>query len=140
DEVGGLMSPRFARLRPELATDEAIAYLRRQAGQVETIYYAYVLDADQRLLGTVSLHDLLSAGRDQKVRDVMRTRFQYVFGHERQEAVTKLISDHRLLSLPVLDHRGVMQSIVTIDDAMLASRQDTGRKLQKVGVMEALDE
>jgi magnesium transporter len=51
DEAGGLMSPRFARLRPEMAIDEAIAYLRRQAGQVETIYYAYVLDEEQRPAG-----------------------------------------------------------------------------------------
>ena len=66
DEAGGLMNPRFARLRPEMDIDEAIAYLRRQAGQVETIYYAYVLDTDQRLLGIVSLRDLLSARRDRR--------------------------------------------------------------------------
>src|SRR5881397_3558451 len=78
DEAGGLMSPRFARLRPEMGIDEAIAYLRRQAGQVETIYEAYVLDADQRLVGIASLRDLLSAGRNQQVRNVMRTRFQAV--------------------------------------------------------------
>src|SRR5262245_10597105 len=64
DEAGGLMNPRFARLRPEMDIDEAIAYLRRQAGQVESIYDAYVLDADQRLLGVVSLSDLISAPRD----------------------------------------------------------------------------
>src|SRR5215475_8811271 len=53
DDAGGLMSPRFARLRPEMSVDEAIAYLRRQAEQVETIHYAYVLDSEQRLLGIV---------------------------------------------------------------------------------------
>ena len=51
DEAGGLMSPRFARLRPEMTIDEAISYLRRQAAQVETIYYAYALDDGQHLLG-----------------------------------------------------------------------------------------
>jgi hypothetical protein len=44
DEAGGLMSPRFARLRPEMTVDEAIRYLRRQAARIETVYYAYVLD------------------------------------------------------------------------------------------------
>src|SRR5665647_2051263 len=73
DEAGGLMSPRFARLRPEMGMDEAIAYLRRQAGQVETIYDAYVLDSDQRLLGVVSLRDILSAGRNNQVRGVHHT-------------------------------------------------------------------
>src|SRR4029077_1423158 len=58
DAAGGLMSPRFARLRPDITADEAIGYLRRQAGQLETIYYAYALDSEQRLLGVVSFRDL----------------------------------------------------------------------------------
>jgi len=56
DAAGGLMSPRFARLRPEMTIDEAIAYVRRQAqsGLVETVHYSYVLDFEQRLLGVVT--------------------------------------------------------------------------------------
>ena len=139
DEAGGLMNPRFARLRPEMDIDEAIAYLRRQAGQVETIYYAYVLDTDQRLLGIVSLRDLLSARRNQHVHQVMRRRFQSVLENERQEAVAKMMTDHRLLAIPVLDPSGVMCGIVTIDDAMLAAREGASREVQKIGGTEALD-
>jgi len=139
DEAGGLMSPRFARLRPEMEMDEALAYLRRQAGQVETIYDAYVLGSDQRLLGVVSLRDLLSAPRNQRVRNVMRSRFQTVLAEERQRAVAKIMADHRLLAIPVVDRAGVMQGIVTIDDAMQAAREDADRELQKAGGMEALD-
>src|SRR5499427_9160261 len=55
DDAGGLMNPRFARLRPDATVDEAIRYLRKQmTEQPRTIYYAYVLDAEQRLLGVVS--------------------------------------------------------------------------------------
>src|SRR5262249_32981203 len=139
DEAGGLMSPRFARLRPEMSVDEAIAYLRRQAGQVETIYNAYVLDEGQRLLGVVSLHDLMSARRDQRVLTVMHTRFQTVSEQDRQEAVAKLMADYRLLAIPVVDRAGVMQGIVTIDDAMQAQRDNADQQLQRVGGMEALD-
>jgi magnesium transporter len=119
--------------------DEALAYLRRQAGQVETIYDAYVLGSDQRLLGVVSLRDLLSAPRNQRVRNVMRSRFQTVLAEERQRAVAKIMADHRLLAIPVVDRAGVMQGIVTIDDAMQAAREDADRELQKAGGMEALD-
>jgi magnesium transporter len=139
DEAGGLMSPRFARLRPEMDMDEAISYLRRQAGQVETIYEAYVLDSDQRLLGVVSLRDLLSAPKTQRVRNVMRTRFKSVRADERHEALGKLIADHRLLALPVIDGAGAMQGIVTVDDAMQASREGADHDLQKVGGTEALE-
>jgi magnesium transporter len=108
--------------------DEAIAYLRRQAGQVETIYEAYVLDSDQRLLGVVSLHDLLSAAKTQTVKTVMRTRFKSVRSDERQEAIEKPIADHRLLAVPVVDAGGAMQ----------ATRSGAGRDMQKVGGMAAL--
>jgi magnesium transporter len=139
DEAGGLMNPRFARLRPEMEIDEAIAYLRRQAGQVESIYDAYVLDSDQRLLGVVSLSDLIAAPRDRHVDQVMRRRFQSVRESERQEAVTKLMADHRLLAIPVVDKSSVMCGIVTIDDALQLVREGASREVQKLGGMDALD-
>src|SRR5882672_6397833 len=74
DEAGGLMNPRYARLRPDMSVDEAISYLRRQARErLETIYYVYVLDAEQRLLGVVSFRDLFAAPPDKRVRDIMHT-------------------------------------------------------------------
>src|SRR5712691_3376648 len=55
DQAGGLMSPRFARVRPDMTADEAISHLNKQARErVETIYYVYVLNAQQRLVGVVS--------------------------------------------------------------------------------------
>ncbi|MGH7459489.1 MAG: magnesium transporter MgtE N-terminal domain-containing protein, partial [Longimicrobiales bacterium] len=78
DDAGGLMSSRFARLRPDMTVDEAISYLRRQAlshVDVETIYYIYVLDPNQRLLGVASFRELFSERGDRLVRDVMRTEF-----------------------------------------------------------------
>src|SRR5213075_1837276 len=62
DRAGGLMNTRFARVRPEMSVDEAIAYLRKQGReQVETIYYTYVLDPEQHLLGVVSFRELFNA-------------------------------------------------------------------------------
>ena len=71
DEAGGLMNPRYARLRADASVDEAISYLRRQTRErVESIYYAYVLDEQQRLAGVVSFRQLMMA-RGARVRDVM---------------------------------------------------------------------
>src|SRR5690348_9473518 len=61
DVAGGLMNPRFARVRPDMTVDEAIVYLRRQATQVDLLYYAYVLDEVQRLLGVLSFRELCAA-------------------------------------------------------------------------------
>ena len=116
DQAGGLMSPRFARLRPEMTVDEVIGYLRRQAAQLETMYYAYAVDSEQRLLGVVSFRDLFSADREKTIRDVMRTRFVAATEDMDQEAVARLFAEHHLLAIPVLDAQHRMQGIVTVDD------------------------
>src|SRR5262249_55149523 len=77
--------------------------------------------------------------RDQLVRNVMRRNFQTVSDQDRQEAVTKLMADYRLLAIPVVSRAGIMQGIVTIDDAMQAERETADEQLQRVGGMEALE-
>lgn len=139
DAAGGLMSPRFVRLRPEMSVDGAISYLRHQAGQVETIYYAYVLDDGQHLLGVVSFRDLFSAGRARAVRDVMRTRIVTAAADMDQEAVAKLVGMHHLLAIPVVDEENRMQGIVTVDDIVDVVQEEASEDIQKVGGMEALD-
>jgi len=139
DAAGGLMSPRFARLRPDMTVDEAISYLRRQAPQLETIYYAYALDDAQHLLGVVSFRDLFSADRGKTVREAMRTQFVAATEDMDQETVAKLVSQHHLLAIPVLDAQGRMQGIVTVDDIVDVVQEEASEDIQKVGGMEALD-
>jgi|SRR5215472_2939748 len=72
DQAGGLMNPGFARLRPEFTVDVAISYLRKGAPTLVQIYYAYVLDTKQHLLGVVSLRQLFAADPGNLVQDVMQ--------------------------------------------------------------------
>src|SRR5579875_566415 len=139
DAAGGLMSPRFARLRPEMTVDEAISYVRHQASHVETIYYAYVLDEAQRLLGVAGFRDLFAADRSKLVRDMMRTNFVFASEQMDQEAVVRLFTESRLLAIPVLDSDGRMKGIVTADDIVEVVEQEASEDIQKVGGMEALD-
>jgi magnesium transporter len=139
DDAGGLMSPRFARLRPDMTVDEAIAYLRRQAEQVETIHYAYVLDSDQRLLGIVPLRRLMSSTKDQRVREIMRTEFVSASEELDQEQLAKLFSEEHLFAIPILDHAGRMKGIVTADDIVDVVTEEASEDIQKIGGMEALD-
>jgi magnesium transporter len=139
DDAGGLMSPRFARLRPDMTVDEAITYLRRQARQVETIHYAYALDSEQRLLGVVPLRRLMSAQRDQKVRDIMRTEFVSASEDLDQEHLAKLFSEEHLFAVPILDQQGCMKGIVTADDIVNVVTEEASEDIQKIGGTEALD-
>jgi magnesium transporter len=140
DEAGGLMNPRFARLRPEMTVEEAILYVRRQAqGKLETIYYAYVLDGEQRLLGVVSFRDLLLARGDKPVREVMQTDVITVPEELDQEAVARLIAQHDILAVPVVDAERHVKGIVTVDDIIDVVQEEVTEDFQKLGGMEALD-
>lgn len=140
DEAGGLMSPHYARVRPDMRVDEAISYLRRQAQEkVETIYYAYVLDAQQHLLGVVSFRELFAAPGDKKVEEIMQREVVAVGEQMDQEAVSQLFAQHDLIALPVVDSEGRMKGIVTIDDIVDVVQEEATEDIQKIGGMEALD-
>ena len=140
DEAGGLMSPRFARLRPEMTVDEAIRYLRRQARErLETIYYAYVLDQEQRLCGVVSFRDLFAAPQNTLLADVMHTQVTSVEDTADQEAVAHIMAEQDLNAIPVVDADGRMKGIVTIDDVVDVVQQAATEDIQKLGGQEALD-
>ncbi len=140
DEAGGLMSPRYVRLRPDLGVDEAIAYLRRAAREhAETIYYIYVVDAGHVLQGVVSFRDLFAARPDSRVRDVMSREVVSVRADLDQEAVAHVIAESKLMAVPVLDAEGRIQGIVTVDDIVDVVREEATEDIQKIGGTQALD-
>lgn len=141
DQAGGLMSPRFARVRPDMTADEAISYLHKQARErVETIYYVYVLDAQQRLVGVVSFRQLFEAPGSMKVRDLMQTEVVTVSEQMDQEDVGLLFAKHSLLAIPVVDADRHMKGVVTVDDIVDVVQEEATEDIQKIGGMEALDE
>jgi magnesium transporter len=140
DEAGGLMNPRYARVRPDMTVDEAISYLREQArAHLETIYYAYVIDDQQRLIGVTSLKELFVAKPEKRIRDVMRTDVVSVGEYMDQEAVSRLFAQHDLLAIPVVDAEGRMKGLVTVDDIVDVVEEEATEDIHKFGGMEALD-
>ncbi|MBK7643295.1 MAG: magnesium transporter [Planctomycetes bacterium] len=140
DEAGGLMNPRYARLRPDMSVDESISYLRRQTREkVESIYYAYVLDEQQKLVGVVSFRQLMMARGDARVREVMVTDLVAVHDEMDQEAVARIFAQHDLMCVPVLDANGRMKGIVTADDIVDVVREEATEDIQKIGGSAALD-
>ncbi len=141
DHAGGLMSPRFARLRPEMTVDQAVTYLRRQTRQsVEMPYYAYVLDAQQRLLGVVSFRELMAARGDLHVGELMHTDVKTVDEQADQEAVARLFRASGLMAIPVLDGERHMKGIVTADDIVDVMSEEATEDIQKLGGSESLGE
>jgi magnesium transporter len=140
DDAGGLMNPRYARLRPEMSLDEAASYLRRQAREhAETMYYCYVLDPDQKLLGVITFRDLLMEPADRRVRDIMRTDVQTVPEELDQEALSRLFAEQDFIAMPVVDSEGRMKGIVTVDDIVDVVQEEATEDIQKIGGMSALE-
>jgi len=140
DAAGGLMSPRFARVRPEMRADEAIRYLRLQALEnIETIYYAYVLDREQHLLGVCSFREIFASPPDRAVSEIMDDEPVAVREDMDQESVARIFQDRGFLALPVVDASSHMKGIVTIDDIVDVVQEEATEDVQKFGGMEALD-
>ncbi|MBL0215470.1 MAG: magnesium transporter [Myxococcales bacterium] len=140
DEAGGLMSTRYARLRPSMTAGEAISYLQRQArDKIETIYYSYVLDADHRLLGVASFRDLFAADPKKLVAELMEIDVVRVTDEMDQESVSRVFAEHDLNVIPVVDQDGKMKGIVTVDDIVDVVQEEATEDAQKFGGMEALD-
>ena len=139
DEAAGLMHSGYVRISPEMTVEEAIAEIRRQAGQVEMIYYAYALDDAQHLVGVISFRELISAERSKKIRDVMRKDYLFVPEDEDKEAVAHLLAKHRLLAIPVVDADKHMMGIVSGADLAGVAQQAASEDILKIGGMEALE-
>ncbi len=140
DEAGGLMSPRYARLRPEMKLDEAISYLKQQTRtQIESVYYIYVLDEQQHLLGVVSFRELFAGNPNARVKEVMTTDIIKVHEDTDQESLSKLFSQYKLLVVPVVDPENRLKGIITVDDVVDVIKEEATEDIQKIGGMEALD-
>jgi len=133
------MNPRYARVRPEMSAEEAIAYIRRQIKeQPGSLNYAYVIDADQHLEGVVSFRQLFGMTPEQKIRDVMRPDLVTVPETMDQEEVSRLFAQHHLLAIPVIDVNGRMKGVVTADDIVEVVREEATEDIQKIGGTAAL--
>jgi magnesium transporter len=139
--VGALMTTDYAWLPGTLTAAEAIDQLRQQAPDRETIYYIYVLDeparrpdgslAPRRLLGVVSLRDLILAPRHALIRDLMEAEVVSLRFDEDQEAVARVFARYDFIAVPVVDDRFGLLGIVTHDDVLDLVQQEATEDLQR---------
>jgi len=118
ESAGGIMTTEYASIPPDLTAAEAIQVLRGMADEVETMFYVYVVDLDQHLIGTFSLNNLIFAAPGQKVSDFMTDRIISVNLTDDQETVAQIVSKYDLLAIPVVDDENRLHGIVTADDAL----------------------
>jgi CBS domain-containing protein/sporulation protein YlmC with PRC-barrel domain len=118
ESAGGIMTTEFASIQPNLTAGEAIQVLRGMADEVETMFYVYVLDAEQHLVGAFSLNNLIFAPPGQLVSEFMTDRIITVNLTDDQETVAQTVAKYDLLAVPVVDDENRLHGIVTADDAL----------------------
>jgi magnesium transporter len=133
DSAGGIMTTEYAWVTPEMQVDEAIASVRERSMEIETIYYIYVVDREDHLLGVVSMRDLILAQPDTTISDIMETD---LFGIARPETdredVAHMVAEYNLLAVPVLDMAGRILGIVTHDDVLDVVQEEATEDIQKL--------
>ncbi len=120
DTAGGLMTTSYVTVPPGITTAEALGQLRvsAEAREAETIYYVYVIDAEEHLLGVFSLSDLVLAPPDASIDTIMHHKAIRVQLGASREQVLEAIERYSLLAVPVVDAENRLQGIVTADDAL----------------------
>jgi magnesium transporter len=118
DSAGGIMTTEFVAIPETLTAGGAIDRLRELEPDAETIYYVYVTDDDGRLVGVLSLRDLIVARPDAPIRQVMYDEPVVVGLLSSQKDVAQVVARYNLLAVPVVDDEGRLEGIVTVDDAI----------------------
>ncbi len=135
DTAGSIMTSEYTTIPPDMTVREAINHLREVAPEKETIYYSYVVDKDRKLLGFISLKDLILSKPDELVRDIMHKEVISAKASEHREDVARRIQKYDLIALPVTDDEGKLLGIITYDDAMDVITEEYTEDFQKFGAV-----
>src|SRR5690625_2979248 len=139
DTAGAIMTSSYASLSPELSATEALTVLRREAPDKETIYRAYVIDSERKLLGSVRLQDLITAPARARVTDIMERTTQAIRVDDSAEEAARLIARYDVLALPVIDANDHLVGIITHDDALDVMEAEATEDFHLVGTVTGLD-
>jgi magnesium transporter len=135
--AGRIMTPEYISIRDNFTANQAQERIRRLAEDREVAYYVYVTGDTKKLMGTISLRDLILASPDQPIREVMTTDVIYAYTDTDQEEVARLIQRYDLLALPIVDHEQLLLGVVTIDDVLDVVQQEATEDIYTMGGVQA---
>ncbi len=139
DSAGSIMTSEFVDLKKYMNVRESFARIRRIGEDKETIYICFVISADRKLEGIVTVKDLLLADDEAIVEDLMDRNVIFATTTEDQESVSEKFSDYDLMALPVVDTEGRLVGIVTVDDIIDVMEQETTEDFELMAAMTPSD-
>ncbi|ADH98031.1 magnesium transporter [Salisediminibacterium selenitireducens] len=131
ETAGGIMTKEFISLHANDRIEDVINLLREEGPDAETIYYLYVANEKDQLVGVVSLRDLITADAHRKVEEVMSTRVLSVKTSDDQEDVARLFQKYDFLAVPVITDDGLLVGIITFDDILDVIEEEASEDLDE---------
>ncbi|MBL7085281.1 MAG: magnesium transporter [Candidatus Omnitrophica bacterium] len=135
NSAGSIMTTEYLALKPEVTVSEASELIRQAAPKKETIYYTYVTDQQDRLIGYVTLKDIFLAREDVPIRKIMNRKVIKVSAFKDQEEVAKLVRKYNLVVLPVVDRDKKLVGIITVDDILDVLHKENTEDVYKMAAM-----
>lgn len=132
ESTGGIMTTGYIDVNENMTAKEAIEHMRKNAEDAETIYYIYVVDDDEKLVGVLSLRELITARDSVIVGDLMSENIISVFDDDDRELAVKLVSKYDLIAIPVVDRDNVLRGIITVDDIIDVMEEEATEDLYKL--------
>lgn len=136
--AGTLMTPDYISLEKEMTVREALAYIKNEGMDSETIYTCYVKEGSRKLKGIVSLRTLVVSDDNTKIADIMREDFVSINVYEDQEEVSEMFKKYGYLAMPVVDNEQRLVGIITMDDILDVIEEENTEDIERMaGVMDS---
>lgn len=130
--AGSLMTPDYISLQKEMTVAEAMAYIKKEGMDAETIYTCYVKDTGRKLIGIVSLSTLVVTDDEVKIKDIMHTDYVWINVYEDQEEVAEQFKKYGFLAMPVVDKEHRLVGIITVDDILEVIEDENTEDIERM--------
>lgn len=138
--AGSLMTPDYISLQAEMTVGQALAYIKKEGMDSETVYTCYVKEKGRKLEGIVSLRALVIADEHERVSSLMSTDYVFVNVYDDQEEVSEAFKKYGFLAIPVVDKEHRLVGIITVDDILDVIEEETTEDIERMaGVMDGTD-
>ncbi len=131
ESTGGIMTTGYIEINKDMTAKEAIKHMRENAQDAETIYYIYVVDNEERLVGVLSLRELITSRDANIVEDLMSENIISVYVDEDREEAVRLVSKYNLIAIPVIDRQQKLKGIITVDDIIDVMEEEATEDMYK---------
>ncbi len=139
ESIGRQMTPEYVAIRPDWTIKHVLAHIRKVAPAKETLNVVYVVDKNWKLLDEIRLEQIVLADPDQTVGDLMDEQVPLLQANDDQEAAVELFKKYEALALPVVNSKGVLVGIVTVDDGLDVAEEENTEDFQRMAGMAPLE-